>query len=206
MNQTLQERLKVLEREIERAESFEQAEAAFRAAEPEAKNPWQGAAQKLYALRQEHKDVALAIQGERLNGALAKQRELQQRLDRLSLLRQIADRAVRDRAAHPSVVRYLNAGAVCRERGWGWSWTRFQEFFQSKRERYGGLPGDAAFFLDSAQARDAGVRFDMGADRAAVHLYLEALDDANRRLVEWNAVAEQLRLLLRETPELLGVA
>lgn len=208
MTQTLQERLNFLEREIERQESLEHAEAAFRAGnpDPETVNPWHGAGQTLLSMCQERERIALAIEGERLNSALAKQRELRQALDRLSLERQIADRAVRTRAEHASVQRYLAAGAICRQRGWAFSWERFRQFFESGRQRYGGLTEDGAFFLDSAQARDANVRFSLEFDRAPVMLYLEALDASNRKLAEWNAVGEQLRMLLREHPELQGVA
>jgi hypothetical protein len=202
---SLAQRLEALEHQISGTEGLAEAENAFGAAHPEAENPWAGAAQKLLALHQERDHLALALQGQRLSSTLAKQRELRERLEALMVQRQVADRVVLERAQHPTVVRYLGAGAICRQRGWAWSFSRFMDWYETKRERVNGLPEDAAWFLDSPQAREAGVYFNTGTDREAVHLYREAQGAAEAALMAWNAVRSELELLIREHPEITAV-
>lgn len=115
------ERLQQLEHEIAQCEPLANAEKAFSAASPGADNPWNGQAQKLATLRAAKDDMLLLIAGEKLNQLLANRQELQQRLDRLHIQRQAADRQVAERSQHPTVIRYRNAISVCIRMGWGYS-------------------------------------------------------------------------------------
>jgi len=201
-----QQHLQEIEHQIGQSETLAKAEQAFTASTPDARNPWQGESEKLAALRGERENLRLRIAGEKLSAALAHKRELEERLDRLMVARRVADREVAERLQHPTVQRYLNAGTVCRRHGWAHSFEIFSQWFESKRERWNAAPECATFFLDSTDAEVAGVRFDTGPERTAVHLYLQAKDHATRLVSEWCLVAEQLRALLREHPELGQVA
>jgi hypothetical protein len=200
------QRLATLDSEISQAEPLARAEKSFKASNPEQPNPWQDHSQRLEHLLAEREEALLVVAGERLNAALEKRRDLQSHLDRLHIVRQAADRQVLERSQHPVVQRYKSATAICMQQGWGHSWELFRQWFESNRSVRMGCPETANFFLHAQEARDANVRFDLEGDRAAVALYNQSIDAANQALGDWNSVAEALRLLLREHPELVAAS
>jgi hypothetical protein len=206
MNQTLsnKERLKALEVEIAKQEPLAEAERAFSTASPEVPNPWEGAGEKLNALRTEQVDLLLEERGRNLKALLEKKQELEARLNRLQVQRQVCDRVVAERAAHETVVRYLNAPRLMMREitPWGHSFEIFRQWYESKKPLYNAAPECAPFFLHSQEAKDAGLCFNLEGDRAAVHLWIEAVDAANKTMTEWDSTASMLRDLVREHPEL----
>lgn len=192
-----------LDAQIEGARELANAEAAFSAANGnDTSNPWANASRRLDDLQRDREQLALRIQGEKLNALLAKRQELNERLDRLQVQRQAADRVLAERAQDASVVRYRNATGICMREGFGHSWEIFRKWYESGLGLRQGAPECSAFFLSDELAKSVGVSFDLEGDRAAVRLWIEALDTANRLLSEENSYREELRNLLREHPEL----
>jgi hypothetical protein len=206
MTQTVfddQKALEAIEAQLERARALAKAEAAFEATNsPAIPNPWAGSQKTLADLEADRQQLQLRVAGAKLNDLLAKRDELQKRYDDLTLQKIAADRQVAELAQNPTVIRYREASFVTMREGWGRSFQIFREFFESKRAIYNAAPDCAPWFLNSQEAENANVRFNLEADRQAVHLWIQATDEANKILSAWNSASEQLRNLLREHPEL----
>ena len=203
---TAKEQLLRIEDEIIRQEPIACAEKAFNRANSTLPNPFAGAADKLQQLILQKEDLRLEQQGKILFELLAKKTDLEGQLNRLSVERQVADRALAELAANPTVVRYKNAASICMQQGWGHSWELFRQFFQSNRSLREGCHDSDPFFLHDEKAKEAGVMFSLESDRPVIHRYNEAKSASDAALIQWNDVASRLRDLLREHPELGAVA
>ena len=161
------ERLQQLEHEIAQCEPLANAGRAFSAAKPQERNPWKGQTEKLAILKTARQDAALLVRGEELSALLSKRAELTARCDRLSIQRKVAERVVAERAQHPTVVRYKRAPSLFmrEETPWGHSFEIFKRWYETNLPLRPYGPECAPFFLHGAEARAAGVSFDLQNDR-----------------------------------------
>jgi len=200
----LTERLTEVERQIPDAQKLADAEASWLLANgASGGNPWSGASKRRDDLVSEARDIRHRIKGHELTAAHDELRRLDTELARLQLERDAADREVRERVAHPAVQKYLGAGSICRRHGWGHTFASlFMPWYESGRPRYSGLSEQAVFFLDSPDAKNAGVQFNVTTEREAVIAWNEARNRANLAMMAWNGAADRRQRLLRENPEL----
>jgi hypothetical protein len=196
------ERLVQLEHEIGRLAPSSSAEKAFARANSAIENPWKGSGAKLEALELQRDDLILAERGQKLHDLVNQKRELERRLERSQIARQAADRQLLERSQHETVVRYREAVIRCMNLGIGASFELFRNWFESGRPLYSAAPECASYFINGAEAKAAGVSFDIQKDREAVNLWLEAREASNTALMAFNNDASELRDLLREHPEL----
>lgn len=211
MNDTtlsVQEQLHTVKHAIAETEPRAKAEMAYVRANPGSPMPqnWVGESARLAELKAKEQDLELQIAGQRLSDAISKLAVINAEIDRLQIARTEADRVCRQRAEHEAVIKFVNATKICMRMHWGYSWQIFREWYISGRGLRNGAPDCATFFLRDDQAAAAGVQFDLGAERAAVQLWLQAKDASDRAMMAWNQVCERKRALLREIPELASAA
>lgn len=197
------ERLISLEHELSQAESLEMAEHAFRASNPEGKNPWEGAARKLAALKADKQDLELRLRGHELSSALEKLKTLDAELAKAEVARDLADAKLRELNSNETVVRYKAGTMLSIQYGWGWSYERFRQWYETGQAR-SFMPQDAVWFVDSPDC-PAALKFNLESDRQTIRRWVEAKGTSDQALVHWNAIASQRAALLRERPELKDV-
>jgi hypothetical protein len=209
----IQSTTKEIEFELARLEPLAQAEAAFKAANPHEACPefWDGASARIDALKKERDGIILAAKGEQLASKIQEKHAIEKRIEKAKLERERANKACAILAADPTVARFLTGGSEARRRGWGFSWAAsFVPWFLSvdingkPKARRAGLTDEGAFFTDPQQCPP--VLLFTETDRLVILKHNAARGEAILALTVLDGETSQLANLIRQFPELAGVA
>lgn len=126
--------------QIDAAKQRANAERAYDATGRLDDNPWAGSIAALMQLEKQRSEAESRQQGKSLVAQMVDVKAIGQELDLLQTRHTEAVKTLRQRAAHPSIARYLNGGQVAINHGVGHAWVLISEWILSGRDIRNSLP------------------------------------------------------------------
>ncbi len=188
---------------VDSAARSAEAEKDWKAVHGDAPNPWSGASKRYEELTARLEELRKQSRGHILAASVSRLRELDAELEKSQKIREIADRKVAEMRSLPLIIRYVEAFALSRNLGQGYSFVQWDEWYRKNKPRTHGAPECLTFF--ESPAADPRLKFNLDDERKTILEYLEARGRSENALIQWTNLTQMRSLLLRERPELLEV-